>query len=503
MPACPRVRASSRSRSRTSAIPRASKAVDESALTSNVADECSGPPDGKRHSPSKDSGGDVAKEEAVVVPVVSDASSQLQMSRTEDAKEGLQHGQADVDPSHCPTNVVKQEAPGNLAGKGQDQGGGSTIGVASDVPDDTKDSPAPKLCKTASTTTEDSPETTAAVDSTKTSRRSSSEEPGEISGGSSDDDASASDDDSDSDSSSSSESDTAADDTAVLPQQQNVGVIMVPPEDVAAELELTRKAMAQAGMPVMPGMQGYSPLYFQAMQEMHYWHALGAAIGSTLSSTSAPPPPPHPPPPPPHLPEAGGKASHRSSSQLQAAADSLCPQCSRRCIVVGGSFRCGFHDLAAEEMYECSLWESSGSQDPYAMGQFECFLGNLVPGHAGKRFLEEKFNWFFSQLPSLFELYPSSVSRDGRAFVVERTVLHRDGRSGIIRFANQAFASTAVLMDGIFIHGRRVNIRRPNHFGIPRGGVAPPLDVSPLRRMGLLQTLPNGKRKKRIELDEL
>mmetsp|Transcript_14596 Transcript_14596/g.42179 ORF Transcript_14596/g.42179 Transcript_14596/m.42179 type:complete len:107 (-) Transcript_14596:109-429(-) len=86
----------------------------------------------------------------------------------------------------------------------------------------------------------------------------------------------------------------------------------------------------------------------------------------------------------------------------------------------------------------------------------------------------------FVSLPEFWERY------SWRLTAVVRVNMMAGGVYAFVEFADEVLASTAILMDGFMLAGKKVRVQRPSRNRGAFAGFAQGLDVGPLRQMGLL-----------------
>lgn len=116
----------------------------------------------------------------------------------------------------------------------------------------------------------------------------------------------------------------------------------------------------------------------------------------------------------------------------------------------------------------------------------EVFVGNLDSDSFDDNVVRDAVATLFKAIPGLCEAYPDS--RDVITYV--HKPVNPQGLFAFMGFQDETLASTAVAMSGFRCGKRRVRISRPRGYRDPPGGPAPPLDLSSLRRDGLLPAVP-------------
>lgn len=116
----------------------------------------------------------------------------------------------------------------------------------------------------------------------------------------------------------------------------------------------------------------------------------------------------------------------------------------------------------------------------------ECYCGNLAQGQVTEEVLRKALNSLFFALPMFMQTYPDVVD-------VVRSMAwpgQGTGMFAFVEFFDEVLAVTALQMTGFELCGRAVKVGRPQGFSVLGAGDAEPLDVSPLRQMGLLPLIP-------------
>lgn len=111
------------------------------------------------------------------------------------------------------------------------------------------------------------------------------------------------------------------------------------------------------------------------------------------------------------------------------------------------------------------------------------FVGNLSADEVTAVELREAFELRFRALPLYQEQY---LQWDGTTSAVQKVAVRGRGNYAFVMFLDGQLASTAMLFYGMEFCGRKLRIDRPTDFVPAPDGAALPMDVGPLRRLGLL-----------------
>ena len=152
--------------------------------------------------------------------------------------------------------------------------------------------------------------------------------------------------------------------------------------------------------------------------------------------------------------------------------------------------QCGWDDLEAEPVLETpsnvilaqhqQLLNLQQTQAGNKKAR-EIYMGNLAVGHSSISTLKDHFNQIFSQIPEFQSKY-SSMLQFG---AVRDVKVSQCGMFGFVEFWTEELASTALEMDKHDFFGRSMRIGRPSGY-VEASIVAAPLDVNPLREIGIL-----------------
>merc|ERR1712137_1514881 len=108
----------------------------------------------------------------------------------------------------------------------------------------------------------------------------------------------------------------------------------------------------------------------------------------------------------------------------------------------------------------------------------EVFCGNLAAGQVQPQMLACAFDNMFKMLRDYHLHYPGLESP------IISVNIHGMGTFGLVEFADETLASTAVEMDGFMLCGCRVSVRRP--YGHKTVSSQDRLDTTVLKKNGLL-----------------
>lgn len=116
----------------------------------------------------------------------------------------------------------------------------------------------------------------------------------------------------------------------------------------------------------------------------------------------------------------------------------------------------------------------------------EVYCGNLGHGQIPLENLTDGLSNLFKALPAFAAAYPDLVDIIRSVFAPGGSKYHY----AFVEFPDEVLANTAVHMSGFELNGHRIPVGRPQGYLQPDGGELPPLNVQPLRDMGLLPNVP-------------
>ncbi|CAE7464042.1 unnamed protein product [Symbiodinium natans] len=115
-------------------------------------------------------------------------------------------------------------------------------------------------------------------------------------------------------------------------------------------------------------------------------------------------------------------------------------------------------------------------------GERKVFCCNLSPDGTAAE-LQQAFELRFRALPLYQERY---LAMGMAASAVRRVAIRGGGTYAFVTFFDEQLASTAMLFHGMEFCGQKVRTSRPTDFVPAPDGAVPPMDVGPLRRLGML-----------------
>ena len=115
----------------------------------------------------------------------------------------------------------------------------------------------------------------------------------------------------------------------------------------------------------------------------------------------------------------------------------------------------------------------------------ELYCGNLAAGQVSMASLREHFNQMFYLLPEFIQKY--EFLKTTGAGCIQDLKMATDGTYSFIQFFTEEIAVTALEFDKHEYMGRALRIGRPTGVALTTPP-PPPMDVSPLRSLGLLPT---------------